>query len=179
MSADSPTERIHEDILDRAQESRETWINRAAATAAALAALAAVCGALSNHYLTVSGRDQIQSNDRWSQYQAKSIKASLLRSKNEVLSALNKPETDADRVKLHEYEHDLEQLKADAERLETDSEAKLTRHEIIERGVTLFHIGIAVVAIAVLTKLPGFWYASVAAGLVGILLLAQAFWTKI
>ena len=179
MSDDSPTERIHDDILDRAQESRESWINRAAATAAALAALAAVCGALSNHYLTVSGRDQIQSNDRWGQYQAKSIKSSILRSKIDVLSALNKLETDADRGKLREYEHDLEQLKGDAERLEAESEAKLVRHEIIERGVTLFHIGIALVAIAVLTKRPGFWYASVAAGLVGILLLAQAFWTKI
>src|SRR6187455_700515 len=102
--SDSPTERIHEDILHRAHNSRESWINRAAATAAALAALAAVFGALSNHYLTVSGRDQIQSNDRWGHYQAKSIKASLLRSKTDVLTALNKPETDADRDKLHEYE---------------------------------------------------------------------------
>src|SRR3954454_11394109 len=96
MSDDSPTEQIHEDILERARESRHAWINWAAATAAALAALAAVSGAMSNNYLTVSGRDQIQSNDDWSQYQAKSIKASVLRGKMEILAALSKPAGRAD-----------------------------------------------------------------------------------
>jgi hypothetical protein len=179
MSEDSPTERIHEDILDRAQEARELWINWAAATAAALAALAAVSGALSNHYLTVSGRDQIQANDHWSHYQAKSIKSGVLRSKMELLAALNKPSSDDDRNKLHEYEHDLSDLQEKAKQQDEASEAALTRHEIIERGVTLFHIGIAVVAIAVLTRRPSFWYASVLAGVVGIVLLVQAFWTGI
>jgi hypothetical protein len=179
MSDDSPTERIHEDILDRARESQESWINWAAATAAALAALAAISGALSNHYLTVSSRDQIQSNDDWSYYQAKSIKASVLRSKIDVLSALNKPVTEPDQAKLREYEHDLDQIKEKAEKQEASSEAKLVRHEILERGVTLFHIGIAVVAIAVLTRRPAFWYTSVVAGIVGIAMLVQAFWLHI
>src|SRR5262245_6711052 len=102
MSADSPTERIHEDILDRARETSEKWINRAAATAAALAALAAISGAISNHYLTMSGRQQLHANDNWSQYQAKSIKSNLLRSKMTMLQALNKPDADADTAKLHE-----------------------------------------------------------------------------
>src|SRR4051812_46147215 len=175
MADDSPTERIHEDILERARESRHVWINWAAATAAALAALAAVSGAMSNNYLTGSGRDQIQSNDEWSQYQAKSIKASVLRSKMEVLGALSKPEAPADREKLHEYEHDLETIKENAQRLHESSESHLTRHETIERGVTLFHIGIAVVAIAVLTRRRAFWYASLLAGAVGIVFFALAF----
>ena len=116
--------------------------------------------AISSHHLTNSGREQIQSNDQWGHYQAKSIKASILRSKIDVLAALNKPESDVDRIKLQEYEHDLEQLKEQAEGQEAASEADLARHEILERGVTLFHIGIAVVAISILTKRPSFWYAS-------------------
>jgi hypothetical protein len=175
MSDDSPTEHIHEDILERARESRDAWINWAAATAAALAAFAAISGAMSNNYLTVSGRDQIQSNDDWSQYQAKSIKASVLRSKMEVLAALNKPESQADRQKVQEYEHDLGAIKENAERLHESSESHLTRHETIERGVTLFHIGIAVVAIAVLTRRRAFWYLSLLSGAVGIVFFALAF----
>src|SRR5881392_2252529 len=107
MSDDSPTEQIHEDILERAREARHAWINWAAATAAALAALAAVSGAMSNNYLTTSGRDQIQSNDDWSQYQAKSIKANVLRSKIEILAAMNKPEAPADRKQIEKYESEL------------------------------------------------------------------------
>jgi hypothetical protein len=179
MSDDSPTEQIDEDILDRAREARDAWINWAAATAAVLAALAAVSGAMSNHYLTVSGRNQIQANDDWSHYQAKSIKAVVLRSKMDVLAALTKPAPSPDHGKLQEYEHDLEQLKEQVEHQEAASEANLSRHEILERGVTLFHIGIAVVAISVLTRRPSFWYASLVAGVVGIVFLSQAFWSRI
>jgi hypothetical protein len=175
MSADSPTEQIHEDIMERAHESRHSWINWAAATAAILAALAAVSGELSTRYLTSSGRDQLQANDHWGQYQAKSIKASVLHTKIEVLAALSKPGLDADQSKLREYEHDLDQLKEQAEHREETSEASLSRHEGIERGVTLFHIGIAVVAIAVLTRRRSFWYLSLLAGVVGIVFLVQAF----
>jgi|SRR3954464_4107108 hypothetical protein len=179
MSDASPTEQIHEDILDRARETRDSWINRAAATAAVLAALAAVSGAMSSHYLTLSGRDLIQANDHWSHYQAKSIKAAVVHAKVDVLAALDKRGSDSDRAKLQEYEHDLEQLKDQAERQEVASDVSLSRHEALERGVTLFHIGIAVVAISVLTRRPAFWYVSLLAGVIGIAFLTQAFWSGI
>ena len=179
MSEVSPTERIHEDILERAHEARDSWINWAAATAAALAALAAVSGAMSNHYLTVSGRDQIQANDHWNHYQAKSIKEVVLRSKMDVHAALEKQGSDTDRGKMQEYEHDLDELKGRAELQEAASDVYLFRHEILERGVTLFHIAIAVVAISVLTRRPSFWYGSLLAGVVGIVFLVQAFCTRI
>ena len=60
MSDESPTEHIHEDILEKAHEARERWINWAAATAAVLAGLAAVCGTLSDSNRTNSTREQIQ-----------------------------------------------------------------------------------------------------------------------
>ena len=123
--SDSPTEHVHESIMEEAREALESWISWAAATAAVLAALAAVTGELSNSRLTQSTRDQVQSNDSWGYYQAKSIKASVLRGKMETLAALNKPESEADRKKLEEYEHDLDQLKEQAEHQETTSEASL------------------------------------------------------
>jgi hypothetical protein len=171
MSDDSPTEHLHEDILERAKEALESWISWAAATAAVLAALAAVTGELSNSRLTQSTRDQVQSNDSWGYYQAKSIKAAVLRGKMETLAALNKPESETDRKKVEEYERDLDQLKEQAERQEVTSEASLSRHETFERGVTLFHIAIAVVAIAVLMRRQWLWYVSVIAGAVGVFFL--------
>lgn len=179
MTDDSPTEQIHEDIVERAREARDTWINWAALTAAILAALAAVTGTMSNRYLTVSGRDQLRSNDQWSQYQAKSIKAAVLRSKMELLAALNKPGVAADQGKINEYEHDLEAIKRQATQSNEASEENLSRHEIIERGVTLFHIGIAVVAIAVLTRRRSFWYASVLTGAIGVVFLLEVFWSHV
>ncbi len=173
MSDDSPTEQIDDDIQDRAQEARERWINWAAATAAVLAALAAISGAMSTGYLTASGRTQIQSNDDWGYYQAKSIKSTVLRTKLDLLDAMGKPALEADRNQLDKYDHDLSELKEKAEQHEADSERDLTRHETLERGVTLFHIGIAIVAIAVLMRKRSFWYLSVAAALVGLVFLIQ------
>src|ERR1700690_1983125 len=92
----------------------------------------------------------------------------------ELLEAQGKSKSEADRTKLEEYEHDLDQLKSQAEEREANSESYLTRHEILQRGVTVFHIAIAVVAIAVLTKLRSFWYLSIFAGLLGIVFLAQS-----
>jgi Domain of unknown function (DUF4337) len=173
MSDESPTERIHEDILDQAHEARERWINWAAATAAILAGLAAISSTLGDSYLTKSSRAQIQSNDQWSYYQAKSIKSSILHAKLELLEAAGKSPSAADRAKLDEYEHDLDALKTQAEQSAAASEANLVRHEVLQRGVTLFHIAIAVVAIAVLTRLRSFWYLSIAAGMVGVVFFVQ------
>jgi Domain of unknown function (DUF4337) len=178
MSDDSPTEQIHEDIQDKAHEARETWINWAAATAAILAGLAAITSTLADGNLTKSSRNQIQSNDDWGYYQAKSIKSSVLGAKIELLEAQGKSESEADRTRLEEYEHDLDQLKSQAEEREATSESYLVRHEILQRGVTVFHIAIAVVAIAVLTKLRSFWYLSILAGLLGIVFLLQGLWMQ-
>jgi hypothetical protein len=49
----------------------------------------------------------------------------------------------------------------------------LSRHETFERGVTLFHISIAVVAIAVLMRRQWLWYVSVLAGAIGVYFLVH------
>jgi hypothetical protein len=173
MSDESPTEQIHDDILDHAHEARERWINWAAATAAIVAGLAAITSTLAEGYLTNATRSQIQSNDQWGYYQAKSIKSSILHAKIELLAAQGRSQSDADSAKLNEYDHDLETLKTEAERYAAASEKNLSRHEVMQRGVTTFHIAIAVVAIAVLTKLRSFWYLSIAAGIVGVVFFVQ------
>jgi Domain of unknown function (DUF4337) len=173
---DSPTEQIDDDIMDHAREARQPWINWAATTAAVLAALAAVTGAMSTKYLTASNRSQIQANDQWSYYQAKSIKASQLRTKMELLAALGKGDSETDRTKADQYEHDLEKIKKEADENTELSEAMLQRHEVLEWGETLFHIAIAVVAIAVLASRRSLWYLSMIAGTIGIVFLVMGLW---
>ena len=56
-------------------EGHTGWVKFAALTAALLAALAAISGSLADVRLTESSRAQIQSNDQWGLYQAKSIKS--------------------------------------------------------------------------------------------------------
>ena len=170
---DAPMEQVHEQIHHQAHESTQRWISGAALTAAFLAALAAITGSLASTHLTESSRDQIQSNDDWSYYQAKGIKAGVLRSKIELLAALGKPESEDDKKKLHQYEGDQEETQKRAKERAAASDAHLHTHEVLERGVTLFHIAIAVVAISVLTRRKLFWFTSLAFGTAGIVFMIQ------
>ena len=173
MSHD-PTEHVQEEIHHHAQHSNEKWIAGAALTAALLAVLAAIGGALASNHLTESSRHQIESNNKWGYYQAKSIKSNILKSKGEMLTALGKEPSEKDKAKMEEYDKEMVTIKHEAEELEASSGGHLHLHEVIERGVTFFHIAIAVVAISVLTRRRAFWYVSIAFGAVGLVFVAQA-----
>ncbi len=50
-----------------------------------------------------------------------------------------------------------------------ESESHLRHHAVLSRSLTMFQMGIAIGAIAVLTKRKRFWMASLGFGLVGLL----------
>ena len=110
-------------------------------------------------------------SDKWNYYQAKGIKANLLASKIELLTALGKTVEAKDRDKLEGYRKEQEAIKEEAEENERVSAAHLEHHSLLSRGVTLFQVGIAVGAISVLTKRKRFWYASLVFGGTGVLML--------
>ena len=164
------------EAMDKAKEAAEEAKERkhlapVSLTIAILAVFVAIVSLLGHRAHTEEILMQTRATDQWSYYQAKSIKSAVLRSKMELVEAVGKTPADADRGKLDEYEHDLDKLKTQAEESAAASEAHLAAHEVLQRGVTLFHIAIAVVAIAVLTKLRPFWYLSIAAGVAGIFFL--------
>jgi hypothetical protein len=162
-------EHVQEEIQHHATHGEhDRWVAGAALTAAILAALAAITSALAGVHLTESSRAQIESNDSWGFYQAKSIKSTILTTKIELLGALGKPTSDKEQKKLGEYEDAMKKTMAMAKELTEASEHHLELHEVLERGVTLFHIAIAIVAVSVLTKRRLFWFGSIGFGLVGL-----------
>lgn len=170
------------------------WITAAALTAALLAALAAISAALSASHLTDSTLIRISANDRWNQYQAKSVKDSLtdvsLTNYAEQLALVGGDVTKlpdavtkqhkSDLAKKAEYHRKAEEeedaedpkgmpgLSALALQDEKDSKDHLDTHETFELSETLFHISIAVVAIAVVAKRKEFWYVSMVGGVIGL-----------
>ena len=104
-------------------------------------------------------------------------KSSILKAKGEIAEAITfgpAPFAEKDKLKMAEYEHDMESIKHDAEELTQASAHHLHLHEAIERGVTFFHIAIAVVAISVLTKRKMAWFVSLAFGVIGLVFVVQA-----
>ncbi len=163
-----PLEKSQEDILHHAHAAKESWIMGVALTAALLAVLAAITALMAEHHANEALILQIQSSDQWNFFQAKSIKSSLLDTKADLLTALGKNAEEKDLKKLEEYKKEQEEIKSVAEEKQHKSEAHLRHHTVLSRSLTLFQVGIAIGAIAVLTKRKGFWLASLAFALVGV-----------
>src|ERR1700692_1974640 len=120
-----PLEKLHESIQEKADHARETWISRVALSSALIAVCAAVAALLAGHHSNEAMIEQIKSSDKWSYYQAKGIKASLLTAKTEILAELGKPSKEADLAKAEQYKNDQEEISHQATEHEGASEAHL------------------------------------------------------
>jgi hypothetical protein len=166
-----PLEQSQEEIAHHAHHATEKWILGVALTAAFLAVLAAITSLMAEHHADEAMLDQIRSSDKWSFYQAKSIKANLFTTKIELLKALDKTVDEKDLGKVETYRKEQETVREEAEEKEQASEKHLRLHSILSRSVTLFQVGIAVGAISVLTKRKSFWFGSLGFGVAGVVLL--------
>ncbi|MGB8354255.1 MAG: DUF4337 domain-containing protein [Chthoniobacteraceae bacterium] len=180
-----PMEQVHEHIEHHAEGAKEKWVSMVALSTAVLAALAAVCSMLAGGHANEAMVSQIKSSDQWNFYQAKGIKAGLVKTRIELLSALEHGQPDAaaqklnaaDEEKLKQYDEQQADIKKEADDDQKEAATHLTTHEILSRGVTMFQIAIAVGAISVLTKKQMFWAVSLLFGLAGVFFFIQGLLT--
>ena len=170
-----PTEHLHEHTEHAAKHSGERWTLGVALSSALLAALAAVASLQAGHHANEAMVSQIKAANEWSFFQSKSIKESQLKSKLDILEALDKPVASADKSKVGEYETEKGKIQHEAEAKEKEAQHELQTHQIFARSVTLFQIAISIGAISALTKRRRFWLVSLACGAVGLVYFAQAF----
>ncbi len=174
-----PTEHLHETLEHHAHEAgghhdAPSWIPVVALSAAVLAVLAAISALFAGHHANEAMLEQIQASDNYAYFQAKSIKAAVLKDQIELLTALGKSVSDAGPAKLETYKHEQDEIREKADEEVRASHEHLARHNILARAVTLFQIAIALSAIAVLTKRKKAWYLSIGLGAAGAFFLVQA-----
>lgn len=159
-----PTEHLHETIKEKAEEllgKDESKLSMYIAICTALmAVIAAIAGLLAGHYSNEALIDQIKSSDRWSFYQAKSIKAEIHILQPAVAGVVHKS---GEQIKKEE-----EEIKIQAEQFEKSSEIKLDKHSWLAKAVTFFQIAIAISAISILSKKTILWYVGILLALVGL-----------
>lgn len=168
-----PTEHLHEQIHEHAHGSKESWTMGVALSSALLAALAAVASLKAGHFANEAMSSQINSANKWSYFQSKSIKESQLNGKMDILLAMGKEPAAKDKEKADEYKKEKDDIAKEAKDLEHESKNFFHRHEIMAKSVTFFQVSIAICAIAVLTKRRAFWFVGLGFGVVGIVFLIQ------
>lgn len=167
-----PLEDVHENIRHHAHEAGG-WIAMVALTTALLAALAAVASLLAGHHANEAMVSHIQAADQWGFYQAKGIKAEIVKTRMDLVKAMGRQPDAADVEQLKRYADEQAKIQNDAEEKQREAKASLREHVILSRGVTMFQIAIAIGAISVLTKRRLFWGVSLIFGVAGIVFLAQ------
>ena len=174
--AEVPTETLQEHIHHSAEHAREKWISQVALSTAILAVFAALAALLSGHHANEAMIEQIHSSDRWSYYQAKGIKAGVLRTKLDMLAALGKPVSAGELSKLQQYHDEQEKIAGEAKEKEEEAQSHLNAHMVFARAVTLYQISIAICAVSALIRRRHFWLTGLAFGAVGLFFLVQGLW---
>jgi hypothetical protein len=163
-----PTEHLHEEIQEQAEERKERWTLYVALSTAFMAVLAAVAGLLAGHHANEALVERVKASDQWNFFQAKSIKAEIAANSDRLLHSLAPNTTAEDHSKeIARFEKDKETIKKAAEEDEKLSEAHLARHVPLASAVTAFQIAIAISAISLLTRRKQFWYMGLFLMLVG------------
>jgi hypothetical protein len=168
--AEVPLEHLQERVQESAERNAASWISWVALSTALLAVLAAIAGLLSGKHANEAMVSQIEASDRWSYYQAKSIKAAVLDAK----MALAATSSVTDKENIARYQEEESQIKSEAERKESEAKTNFHRHEVYARGVTMFQIAIAIAAISALTRKRRFWIVSLLFGSIGCIFLLLA-----
>ena len=169
-----PLESAHEEIHKAAHEAGG-WLRYAALASALLAALAAVAALMAGHFANEAMLEQIKAGDHWSFYQAKSIKASLVDARLDMLPPGAAAEARAKlTAKSSDYKREQKEIEEQAGELERESQAHLQLHQTFARAVTFFQVAIAIAAIAVLARRRRYFGVALAFGGVGLAFMVQA-----
>ena len=169
-----PTEHLHEAVHHEAHHSQEKWITWVALSTALLAALAAVTALLSGMNANEALIDRVTSSDSWSEFQANSVKLSILEADADLIKLNDKKVPPRFTEKMNKYKGEKDRLSAKARAEEESYRQRLERHENLARGVTMFQIAISIAAIAALTKRRWFWYMGLGFGAIGTVFLVYA-----
>ena len=176
-----PTEHLHEQIEEGAQEKKERWTMFLALSTAFMAVLAAFAGLLAGDNANEALIERMKASDQWNYYQAKNLKQAILINTDQILKAVG-PAAHAgagssagsagDRgADIARYDREKAEIQKKADEAEKASEAHLAKHVPLARAVTAFQIAIAISAIAVLTRRRVLWYTGLVLTAVGIFFL--------
>jgi hypothetical protein len=183
------TERLHEAIHEELEKEGGTFLKRIALTTALLAALAAIAslyaGATVNEALvlkTEATRLQAEASDQWAYYQAKGVKAAVAEASSTSWLAIGKPAPPEYAASQKRYKDEQKEIEEKAKEKEKERDEKsaeadhlLHHHHLFADSVALLQVSIALGAVAALTRSRLAWFASMAVGGAGVVLLAYTF----
>src|ERR1700759_4863294 len=121
-----PTEHLHEEIQEKAEEQKERWTLYVALSTAFMAVLAAIAGLLGGHHANEAVVERVKASDQWTYYQSKNLKEEIAAGNDKLLHTLAPNSTAEDNHEdIARYEKEKAAIKKTAEEAEKNSERHL------------------------------------------------------
>src|SRR5579863_4835243 len=167
---------VNEELEERIEHAREPFERSVAVTMAAIAALLAIVAVFGHILSTEELLAQQKASDQWAFYQAKDIRRYDSEIAQDFLKAL-KSESAAEQIKHYgdnasKYEKDRAQIQEEAREFEKERDLKGNKALRLEIGEVFLEIGIVFASLAILTKRPFVWYASMLSAGAGVAIAA-------
>lgn len=157
-----PTDHLHEEIQEKAEEQKDKWTLLVALSTALMAVLAAGAGLLAGHHANEALIERVKASDNWSLYQSKSIKQEIAINTDLIMH------TQDHSAAIAKYDKDKADAMKDAKAAEHESEEHLGKHVPLASAVTAFQIAIAISAISILTRRKRLWYGGLLLTVIGV-----------
>jgi Domain of unknown function (DUF4337) len=163
--AQEAIDHLREEIEEKTTEEKKgnALITRIALTTAIIAALAALTSYQAGEKADDAMICQIKASDHWGQYQAKSIKLS-------ILDVKTVPDIEKEKER---YKEELKEIGKDAKAEEEESRKNIKEKKDLALGIALFQISIALSAIGAITRKEILWYISMGTGTLGLIQLMR------
>jgi len=165
-----------EELQEDVEKAKEPFDKKVAATMAILAAALAVVSVLGHIMTTEELLIQQRASDQWNYYQAKSIRRYQSEVARDIFAGLKAGDQSSQYQKNSEkYRKDGEEIQKEATGLEKESHHRGQQALGFHFGEVFLEFSIVLASLAILTKRPLLWYASIGSGIVGAVLAAAIF----
>jgi Domain of unknown function (DUF4337) len=161
------------------------WHEHVPRTTAVLAVLAAVASGSYAGQFSKTILAQAEASDQWNYYQAKSIKKHLSQSQYDMAHAMGQGRPDLAEAlktletstiaKAKEYDQELKEIKAGAEKIEDDKRRHQKQGDRFQIGFVILQAGVVLSTIAASARRRELWMAALIAGILGLLVIADGF----
>jgi uncharacterized protein DUF4337 len=166
---------VNEELDEAAHEARSREGKRIGLTMASVAVLLAISTMLGHRAHTESILLQNRASDRWAFYQAKNIRAHMYEANSELAAGIGQDAKLVDDLKTRgdKQEADAEIIRAEAEKLEVETQASERKAGHYDLAEIFFEIGIVLCSISLLSGSPLFWRLSFISTIVGVVIAAR------
>lgn len=159
---------VGEELSEHAEKAKRPFEKKVAASMAVIAAALAIVSVFGQLLANEELLAQQKSSDQWAYYQAKSIRRYESEIARDLFQNLKGGEAAQEYAKnLARYEHEEQEIQAEAKKLEAESALKGREALRMHIGEIFLEIGIVFATLAILTKRSIVWWTAIASAAVG------------